>query len=536
MGTSSTNSSLLQLDYTYGTTANNGNVLTQRILVNSLDVTQTYTYDEVNRLKTAEEKQTSTQTQIWKQAFTFDRYGNRNFDTANTTANVLGANPTISQSNNRFNTGQSYSYDFAGNVTAEPGNKSYTYDGENHQLSFTLTSATTNYSYDGDGRRVRKANPDGTTIVYVYNATGQMLAEYTTGTASGTTGTSYITTDHLGSTRVVTKADGTVRARYDFLPFGEEIDANIGNRNTAGYLTDTTRQKFTGHERDGESGLDFAQARYCSSATGRFMSVDPVSPVSSGTNSYIMALYLEHPKYWNGYVYSVNNPLKFIDKDGKHPILVGIALGAALGGGFELLKQVISGEKIDGQKIFAATISGAISGGLVAATGGGSLLIRGGIAGGAEVIEGLVERTIDGDPDSQTFDSDSLVTDLLAGVTGGVIGDLVAEGASKWFKTWNLYDYLLKKASTNKLLYGNQTRGGRLTARAHDARTQFIRTHNAFWLRFFTSEIFAKLSEEGVKFGRGKINPRVTSTYDLETEEKDIWKANPDKFDKKKKK
>jgi len=222
---------------------------------------------------------------------------------ANTTPNVLGANPTISQTNNRFNIGQSYSYDLAGNVTAEPGNKGYTYDAENHQLSFTLTSATTTYGYDGDGRRVRKANPDGTTIVYVYNAMGQMVAEYTTGTASGTSGTSYITTDHLGSTRVVTKADGTVRARYDFLPFGEEIATNIGGRSGAGYVTDTTRQKFTGHERDSESGLDFAQARYCSSVTGRFMSPDaPFADQSEGD-----------PQSWNLYTYVGNNPLNYTD-------------------------------------------------------------------------------------------------------------------------------------------------------------------------------------------------------------------------------
>ena len=287
----------------YGTTNNNGNVLTQRILVNSLDVTQTYTYDEVNRLKTAEEKQTSTQAQIWKQAFTFDRYGNRNFDVANTTANVLGANPTISQSNNRFNSGQSYLYDLAGNVTAEPGNKSYTYDGENHQLSFTFNSQTTSYSYDGDGRRVRKANPDGTTIVYVYNAMGQMLAEYTTGTASGTSGTSYITADHLGSTRVVTKTDGTIRARYDFLPFGEEIATNIGGRSGAGYVTDITRQKFTSYERDNESNLDFAQARMFAYNHGRFTSPDPTLLSVNGYN----------PQTWNRYAYVLNNPLMYVD-------------------------------------------------------------------------------------------------------------------------------------------------------------------------------------------------------------------------------
>ena len=47
---------LLLLNYSYGTTANNGNVVSQQIQVgDSLDQTQTYTYDKLNRLKTATE-------------------------------------------------------------------------------------------------------------------------------------------------------------------------------------------------------------------------------------------------------------------------------------------------------------------------------------------------------------------------------------------------------------------------------------------------------------------------------------------------
>lgn len=54
---------------------------------------QTYSYDSLNRIKQADEKPsgyTHTQcdqnpSQCWKQTFTYDRYGNRNFDTANTT-------------------------------------------------------------------------------------------------------------------------------------------------------------------------------------------------------------------------------------------------------------------------------------------------------------------------------------------------------------------------------------------------------------------------------------------------------------------
>ena len=49
--------SLLLLDYSYGASSNNGNVLSQRIRVGtSLNQNQVYTYDALNRLKTAGEK------------------------------------------------------------------------------------------------------------------------------------------------------------------------------------------------------------------------------------------------------------------------------------------------------------------------------------------------------------------------------------------------------------------------------------------------------------------------------------------------
>jgi len=73
LGTSSTDSSTLRLDYTYGTTNNNGNVQTQRIVAGSLDVTQNYTYDELNRLATANESSGAN----WQQNYGYDRWGNR---------------------------------------------------------------------------------------------------------------------------------------------------------------------------------------------------------------------------------------------------------------------------------------------------------------------------------------------------------------------------------------------------------------------------------------------------------------------------
>jgi RHS repeat-associated protein len=167
-------------------------------------------------------------------------------------------------------------YDVAGNQTSDVQGRTFEYDGENRQTKFNTTAAR--YFYDGDGRRVKKIDSGGT-IVFVYNAGGQLIAEYHSDPvppAAGGGGTSYLTSDHLGSTRVVTKADGTVKARYDYLPFGEELGSGIGGRTVGmGYsASDSTMQKFTQKERDSESGLDYFLARYYLSAQGRFTSAD----------------------------------------------------------------------------------------------------------------------------------------------------------------------------------------------------------------------------------------------------------------------
>src|SRR6266542_333668 len=73
-------------------------------------------------------------------------------------------------------------------------------------------------------------------VVFVYNAGGQLIAEYTSGTPSGG-GTSYLTSDHLGSMRVVMRSDGSV-ARHDYLPFGEEIQGIGGRTAGIGYVAD----------------------------------------------------------------------------------------------------------------------------------------------------------------------------------------------------------------------------------------------------------------------------------------------------------
>jgi YD repeat-containing protein len=93
----------------------------------------------------------------------------------------------------------------------------------------SLGGGTEYIGYDGDGKRVAKSGPAGTTV-YVYDVLGQLTAEYATMAGPTPCHTCYLTWDHLGSTRLVTDENGVAVARHDFLPFGEEIAAGSAAR------------------------------------------------------------------------------------------------------------------------------------------------------------------------------------------------------------------------------------------------------------------------------------------------------------------
>src|SRR5207247_7947207 len=128
----------------------------------------------------------------------------------------------------------------------------------------------------------------------------------------------YLTQDALGSTRVVTDANMTVVARHDYFPFGEEIPPSLGGRAIlGGYGTlDAIRQRFTGKERDTESGLDYFGARYFSAGQGRFTSPDEWTPIAGGSPSALPYADVLLPQSLNRYAYVMNNPLRSTDPDG----------------------------------------------------------------------------------------------------------------------------------------------------------------------------------------------------------------------------
>jgi RHS repeat-associated protein len=299
--------SLLTLGFGYGTTNNNGNVVSQTITVPGASGTQSYSYDNLNRLDGASEAG------AWSRTFGYDAYGNM-WVSANNGVPMNGSTPQSPDwfvdpndpnhpKNRLVHTGVQY---LDGGELQQIGGYTFTYDAESRLKTSTLNGVTTTYSYDGEGRRVMKAT-GGSTVVYVYDAMGKLAAEY--GGTVDTGGPQYLTSDHLGSTRLVTNAGGNMVSRHDYLPFGEEIPAGVGFRTAGlGYFADAFPLKFSGKERDTESNLDYFGARYFSGAQGRFTSPDPL--LNSGRP--------DDPQSWNRYAYVNTNPVRYKDPFGLY--------------------------------------------------------------------------------------------------------------------------------------------------------------------------------------------------------------------------
>jgi RHS repeat-associated protein len=271
----------------------------------------------------------STTLAVWNgQSFTDDKLGN--FWSAASVKCSSYAPQFGIDANNHINSA-GYSYDLAGNSTAD-GQWTYTYDAENRITSARgMGGGPYCYAYDGNDVRVKKSN--GTScatatvdVLYWRNITGENIAETdSTGSTANANYHEYVFfvgrrvarsdpssgiqyyyfADQIGSTRSVAEVtpsnsptDGTVCFNADYYPYGQEID----------YTTTCLQNyKFTGYERDGETGLVYALARYYNDRLGRFMSADPLGGDVS------------NPQSLNRYTYVLNNPPNLIDPSGMDP-------------------------------------------------------------------------------------------------------------------------------------------------------------------------------------------------------------------------
>ncbi len=339
---------LLTLSFAYGagdtgcsptTPDNNGNILKQTITPTVASVgafSQNYGYDALNRLSSVQETTTS-----WSRTYHYDAFGNRAMRGAvptpaaaplcaeddpslgcSTQAGTTADKPGFVPASNRL-TADWASYDLAGNLlwykdplSSGARQWSAAYDANNKQSQFCAgasgpcTGTTATYEYDGQGNRIKKTTAARSTT-FVYDAFGMLTAEYSTAPPTTAGGRFFRTTDHLGSTRLVTDHEGGCKVWQDFYPFGERIlgDASAGRQGWncyGGAGTDPFAQEFTAKERDTESNLDYFRARYYGSSLGRFLSPDgPFFDQHQG-----------NPQSWNLYTYVRNAPTNFTDPSG----------------------------------------------------------------------------------------------------------------------------------------------------------------------------------------------------------------------------
>ncbi len=217
--------------------------------------------------------------------------------------------PAVDANTNRFQTGQGYQYDFDRNLIQDVQGRQFTFDGDNKQVEIRNSASALigKYFYDGNGKRVKKLTASET-VIFVYDGLGKLVAEYSTANPVQSPTVNYTATDPLGSPRVITNKQGEIVSRRDFMPFGEQLAPDTTYRKSAlkYNYADNVRQKFTGYQRDEESGLDFAEARYYNNNHGRFTAVDPLLASGKSTN----------PQTFNRYAYTMNRPLILTDPTG----------------------------------------------------------------------------------------------------------------------------------------------------------------------------------------------------------------------------
>ena len=105
----------------------------------------------------------------------------------------------------------------------------------------------------------------------------------------------YFHKDHLGSSNYITNGSGKVSQHMEYMPFGETLVEEHVNSNNSPF-------KYNGKALDEETGNYYYGARYYDPKWSIFISVDPLAEKYPSISSYC---------------YTLNNPLKFIDPDGR---------------------------------------------------------------------------------------------------------------------------------------------------------------------------------------------------------------------------
>jgi RHS repeat-associated protein len=293
-----------------------------------------YSYDLLYRL--TQEKITDTVAGNRATDYKFDAVGNR----LERTDSVAGKTTYTYDVNDRLleevlgSKVIQYQYDAKGNLTAKVENGQtqavYKWNAKGELAAVEITengiTGTIEFEYDHQGIRVAiKQNGEETCflvdnnqqqyaqVIEEYQVDGTVKATYVHGwdliSQTNSNGTNYYQVDGLGSTRQLTNNAGTIRVEYDYDAYGS-LTSKTGNASN-NYL-------FAGEQFDEAVDEYYLRARYYNPAAGRFSSTDPFEG------------YKKQPITLNDYLYGKNNPIIFIDPDGKVAIEYAATLDSTL--------------------------------------------------------------------------------------------------------------------------------------------------------------------------------------------------------------
>jgi RHS repeat-associated protein len=271
----------------------------------ALAQTQTYTYDNMDRLKS-----------VCFQAgtcpggsdpfirWTYDGVGNRLTEArpAGTTSYTYNVADELTQAGST-----AYTYDQNGNELSA-GSRTFAYDLANRVKTTTLGNTTTTYLYDGDGKRLQASTgtqaSKKTNFLWDLNqglpqlglerdGNNSLIRRYTYGARriSQTAGsnTSYHLHDGLGSVANLTSSSGATQWTWSYEPFG-----SIRTEQKASGSQPDNFMRFTGEYLD-PTGLYYLRARQYDPASGRFLARDPAAPSQTAPQVSSFAYVLDRP-------------------------------------------------------------------------------------------------------------------------------------------------------------------------------------------------------------------------------------------------
>ncbi len=353
--------------------------------------------------------------------------------------------------------GQAYVYNQNGWMTRK-GADTVRYD----YRGLTTGYGSARYLMDSDRRRVKKTV--GTAITYYLRGPGgSVLAEYSGQTLSARyvyAGTrriarvaggikNYYVADHLGSTRSLINGEGNITAAYDYWPYGK-ILVSSG--------TGATHFRFTGHERDAESGLDYMLDRNYAYNIGRFLRPDPMQDEYPGISPY---------------AYAANNPLKYVDPDGR-ALVFGAIVGAAIDVGIQVAVDGRSLDEIDLGSVVISAAAGATGVGLITKLSKVNKVARFGIEAATDAGFSALHQV----NETGNVDLTNTVQDVAVGRS---IGRFAGETAGRIAGTSSTVRHLTRDADRLKRIGDNaasQSRDSRAKSRYTRAEELYEKAQN----------------------------------------------------------